>query len=419
VRPLIAWTAALAVTAGVLSGCSGSAHKPPTAVASPPPAPPPGAALSVLQRMHWSPLPPGPLGPRQQAVTAWTGKAFVVVGGAPVRGTVPGTATAAAYDPKARTWTSLPDLPLAARIGVASAWTGYGLVVWGGETGRGDAVTPTKALGDGAILDVAERQWHVMPPGPLLPVIRPTAVTDAADQVVVLGGEPDAPERSSGGVLLASRRVASYDPATRRWRSLPSLPAVRGHDVLQVDAVRWGRRILVAATWEHVLHPMPGETTGNGGVDLFLLDPATGRWSPFRAVTTAGLIGADLRPLGSFLAIGGGTSCPPFAACPFQPSSFAVVDARGQALGGVTVPPIQLRAETTVGDSYVVMTGSQSSGPGIDEQPGDTAAFDLASKHWIALPSARVFKPEPESLTWTGHELIALSPTGIIALQAS
>jgi hypothetical protein len=34
------------------------------------------------------------------------------------------------------------------------------------------------------------------------------------------------------------------------------------------------------------------------------------------------------------------------------------------------------------------------------------------------LPSARAFKPDPESLTWTGHELIAVSPTGFIALQA-
>jgi hypothetical protein len=65
------------------------------------------------------------------------------------------------------------------------------------------------------------------------------------------------------------------------------------------------------------------------------------------------------------------------------------------------------------------MTGSQISGPGRDEQPGDIASFAEGTKRWIVLPSARRFKPEPESLTWTGHELIAVTPTGLIALQGS
>ena len=166
----------------------------------------------------------------------------------------------------------------------------------------------------------------------------------------------------------------------------------------------------------------PGSIEGSGGVDLFLLDPRPGQWSPFAVSAATPLVGADLRPLGSSLVDRGRHCVPAGRICPFTLSraAVAVVDAqRAQAQARLPAPPIRLRAETTVGESYVAMTGSQVTGAGRDEQPGDTAAFDLASKHWIALPSARRFKPEPESLTWTGHELIALSPTGIIALQAS
>ena len=109
-----------------------------------------------------------------------------------------------------------------------------------------------------------------------------------------------------------------------------------------------------------------------------------------------------------------------FSACPAEPNAaFGVVDTEGRPVGGVSGPPIQLRAETAVGDSYVAMTGSQITGPGRDEQPGDAAAFDLATKRWVGLPSARRFKPELESLTWTGRELIAVSSTGLIALGHS
>ena len=87
-----------------------------------------------------------------------------------------------------------------------------------------------------------------------------------------------------------------------------------------------------------------------------------------------------------------------------------VVDAQGRKLSGIPLPPIEFPAETVVGDSYVAMTGSAITGPGRDEQPGDAAAFDLTTRRWVTLPSARRFKPEPQSLTWTGTELIEEVP---------
>ena len=101
-------------------------------------------------------MPADPLGPRQQAVTAWTGHELLAVGGSSVAGNGPGLTGADAYDPRTRAWRQLPDFPLAARGGVASTWTGYGLVLWGGETNPGGERALTRPLGDGAILDVAE-----------------------------------------------------------------------------------------------------------------------------------------------------------------------------------------------------------------------------------------------------------------------
>lgn len=399
-----------------VAACSSSASPAASPAPTAPPAPA-GISLAALQRLHWNALPADPLGPRELAITAWTGREFLAVGGAPITSDSAGLTGADAYDPQTGRWELLPSFPLAARDAPASAWTGHGLVVWGGSTALGSRRGLSRPLGDGAVLDVAHRRWHVMPTGPLPALTAPIAVTDSADQVIIMGGEPQQPGTSSGGTSLVNRVVASYDPATRTWRSLPNLPAVNGHDVVGLTAVRWGSRVLVAETWQHVTHPVPGATEGSGGVDIFLFDPGHGRWSRFAVPSSDSLVGADLRPLGSSLVIAGGTGCPPFAACPMElNTAFTILDAQGRARHGIAGPPIRLRAETVVGDSYVVMTGSQITGPGRDEQPGDAAGFDLATGTWLRLPSARLFKPEPESLTWTGSELIASTPTGFIAL---
>jgi hypothetical protein len=413
-----------AMLLGAASACSSSPSPAArgTAVApvvSPAPTAPAGIALQALRRLHWSALPIDPLAPRDTVITAWTGHELLAVGG---QRSADGAAYtgADAYDPQTGRWQVLPSLPLVARDAPASAWTGYGLFVWGGTSTPGGRPQDGQGLRDGAILDVAHRRWTMLPAGPLPALTSAVAITDAADHVIILGGQPDEGANSSGGVPLVSRRVASYDPASRTWRTLPDLPAVTGHDLVGLTAVRWGSRILAAATWQHVVHTAPGATEGNGGVDLFLLDSKQGTWSRFAVPSTLSLVGADLRPLGSQLVVAGGTMCPPFAACPASlNTAFTLLDAAGKARTGTAGVPIKPGAATDVGDNYVVMTGSQITGPGLDEQPGDTAGFDLATGNWVALPSARRFTPQPESLTWTGSELIAQSPDGWIALGST
>ena len=409
--------AAAALALCIASGCSSSSSNAPHGLAasavSPAPAAPAGVAVAALQRLDWTALPADPLAPRDLAITAWTGHELLVVGGQRASDGAAFTG-ADAYDPQTRRWELLPSFRLEARDSPASAWTGYGLLVWGGTSTPDGHPEAGHALRDGAIFDATHRRWSALPAGPLPALTGPVAVTDGADKVIILGGVP---ATGSAGNAPVSRRVASYDPATRKWRSLPAIPAVDGHDPVGLTAVRWGSRILAAGTWQHVVPAGPGATEISGGVDLFLLDPAQDRWSRFSVPSSYPLVGADLRPLGPYLVVAGGTMCPPGASCPYSlNTAFTLLNMRGKARGGISGPPIKPGAQTDVGDSYVVMTGSQLTGAGHDVQPGDTAGFDLATSTWVTLPSARRFKPQPESLTWTGHELIAASPDGMLAL---
>jgi hypothetical protein len=129
------------LSAGVLalcavSACSSGASPAARASAVSPavsavPTAPAGPSLAALQHLHWTALPRDPLGPRELAITVWTGRDFLAVGGAPITGDGAGLTGADAYDPQVGRWEILPSFPLTARSAAASAWTGYGLLVWG------------------------------------------------------------------------------------------------------------------------------------------------------------------------------------------------------------------------------------------------------------------------------------------------
>ena len=69
----------------------------------------------------------------------------------------------AAYDPAADAWRVLAAGPLEGRLGVAAAWAGDQLVIWGGATGFGGG----KPFSDGASYDPSTDAWTVLPPAPL------------------------------------------------------------------------------------------------------------------------------------------------------------------------------------------------------------------------------------------------------------
>ena len=140
-----------------------------------------------------------------------------------------------------------------------------------------------------------------------------TAVTDAYGHVVVLGGSI---VNSTSDAI--SRRAASYDPASNRWRRLPDLPEPAAHSLVAITAVRWGHDVLAAATWEHLTHDAPGETSGYGGTDLLLLNTATGTWTKLKTAATTELNEAIFQPVGDQLIVAGGNNCLPAFSCPFR-----------------------------------------------------------------------------------------------------
>jgi hypothetical protein len=249
----------------------------PTARLTPGPSPSP-----FTPPAGWTTL-PAPPQMRHHAATQWTGEALLMWGGArPAETTIP-VADGYAFDASTRTWSALPSPRLSARAYPASAWTGRELLVWGGLPGdRLDG-----GLGDGAAYDPRLRSWRSLPPAPI-DARAPLSVWTGEEMIVwgtaVRREQPprdgaayrpatdswrriaDAPIEVSdatavwtgremivfGAELSTSNNApatptaigAAYDPATDTWRRLPDSPLSP-----QANTAAWTGRELVA--WDY------------------------------------------------------------------------------------------------------------------------------------------------------------------------
>lgn len=298
------------------------------APANPAPANPAGTDGDPVPAGRWTSLPPAPL-PELSAVTgAWSGRELLVVGRA---GRPDGTTThhAAAYDPATRTWRRLPPPGSRGqnlRGDPVSVWTGRDLVVWGGDLaeaytpatnswrhlphptgvpfGTGFAMVWTGSLvvlygggcclnprAEGGALDLTVDRWRLMPRGPL--GARWTSGVWTGTEIVFAGGAGAGPAGSAEPVPLAD--AAAWNPATRRWRSLPPMPAAES-----VRLVWDGRHVLAL-----------------GGAVAASYDPGTNSWTRLRAGydgrSAPGLAwtGSTLLIWGGLLTEGGTERVPP------------------------------------------------------------------------------------------------------------
>ncbi|MDQ3643323.1 MAG: hypothetical protein M3450_18115, partial [Actinomycetota bacterium] len=102
---------------------------------------------------NWEDIRPAPIAGRSPAALAWTGKEMVVWGGGTCKANpcqfdnVEPLGDGGAYTPSSDTWRTIATSPLTARRGVASAWTGRELLIWGGGVGT------TEVYSDGAAYD--------------------------------------------------------------------------------------------------------------------------------------------------------------------------------------------------------------------------------------------------------------------------
>jgi hypothetical protein len=164
----------------------------------------------------------GPLG----AVSAWTGHQVIVWGGGCCGGV---TASGGAYTPAANTWQPLPPSPLSARH-TTGVWTGTEVIIAGGSRPTPYYSGPS-TLADAAAYNPAARTWRTLPPMPQ-PRAGATAVWDGTG-ALFLGGT-----LANGHGPTASG--AAFSPATGQWRRLPRMEFNRnnfaavwtGHEVL-------------------------------------------------------------------------------------------------------------------------------------------------------------------------------------------
>ncbi|HEV7207597.1 MAG TPA: hypothetical protein VGN54_02530, partial [Mycobacteriales bacterium] len=233
------------------------------------------ASAAEIARGHWSRLPAAPIPGRSNPAAVWTGREMLVWGGAAGAKEQDLRGDGAAYDPAAGRWQTLPAGPLNPRTAMGSVWTGQAMFIWGGY----DHVAQDRfhATATGALYIPASRTWRALPPAPLPARVYPTAAWTGSE-VVVLGGRP-AVSTAADGYLDA----AAYNPATKRWRTLPVIPSQAGHTVTNSVALAAANHIYAWLSWQHT--EQHGDmSTGSAGTDLLRYDPSTEHWT--RLATT-------------------------------------------------------------------------------------------------------------------------------------
>ena len=262
----------------------------------------PTAATAV-----WRPLPPPPVAPNAAVASVWTGKELLLFARRERRaadGAVLGRSNvAAAYDPAARRWRSLPSPGVTGSfLGYSAVWTGKEMVVWGQGTREafdpranrwrrlpGSALLSVHdgyglvawtgreligwgggccgdAFSDGVAYDPAKNRWRALARSPLAGSQHPIGAWTGRELIVLVGGfDPD-------GRRLPARlaRAAAYDPETDTWRRIAPPPA----QVSRGTAVWDGRELLVV-----------------GGARVLAYSPAQDRW---RRLGRSGPVGPGL-----------------------------------------------------------------------------------------------------------------------------
>lgn len=285
----------------------------------------------------WRTLPTGPppTGPAQGGnFSVWTGGEMLVSGGAN-----------AAYNPATDRWRRLPPPTRFGGMPAVVAWTGSEMIQWGGGccgefSDSGSAYTP------------ATNRWRALPASPLA-ARRETASTWTGKELVIAGGYA---EVVRAGVVheVFFADAAAYNPRTRSWRRLPSLPAPprRG-----ASAVWDGRDVLVVGGAAHHA-PSHGVEFYTPLADVFAYRPSTNRWRRLASLPQ-GRVGQVAVWTGKQLLVWGGQILRRVKLVPTRTGlSYDPVRNRWSSIGASPIAGQQPRAVWT-GKSMIVWDGSQ------------------------------------------------------------
>lgn len=140
----------------------------------------------------------------------WTGQEFVVWGGSQTAA----VNTGVAYRPTTNRWRALAASPLSSRYGHSAVWTGNEILYWGGSSSDG------VARNDGASYRPMTDEWRPLPTAPFAVAFHIAVWTGR--EMVVWGGDDHCCSIDS---VIHGAKTAAYDPALRKWRQLPDVPA--------------------------------------------------------------------------------------------------------------------------------------------------------------------------------------------------
>ena len=356
----------------------------------------PGAA-TVLAAGHWSKLPAAPIIGREYAATGWTGRQMLVWGGqtGPYRERLLGDG--AAYTPATNRWSVLPASPLNARTGMASAWTGRELFVWGGYDRIGPKSASFRAASDGAVYSPAANTWRKLPPAPLSPRVYASAVWTGSE-VVLIGGQPAVVGAQRTGRVEA----AAWNQSTDTWRRLATIAEPSPRQVLAIYVVNAGGTLYTWVLWATYI-TRGNSATGTQGIDLEKYDPAVNRW---HRMTTTGDVpaGFNQAPLWTGQEIinpAGRFDCG-FASCPYSPAR------PGQRLtlathswSAIAAGPADNSASMSLwtGSSLLTLSAVMP------------AAWDANHNKWYRLPRPPFAADQYGVATvWTGTQLLQWGP---------
>ncbi|HZI36786.1 MAG TPA: hypothetical protein VFF24_00665 [Acidimicrobiia bacterium] len=175
----------------------------------------------------WRRIAEAPVPPTGGMAAAWTGRQLVVWGGQAGDGGHQAAGDGAAYDPVMDRWEELPASPIAGRYGASAVWTGREVLFWGGQ-GQPDILFP-----DGASYDPATRRWRPVPAAPIGARTNHQAVWTGTEMVVWGGFRRCCPIDS----VIHDPAAAAYDPVSDKWRRIADVPPGARPDALPSDPV--------------------------------------------------------------------------------------------------------------------------------------------------------------------------------------
>jgi hypothetical protein len=328
----------------------------------------------------WHQIAPGPLSPRSEAITAWTGSAFLVWGGQPQSGT---TTDGAIYSPATDTWKPMARSPLTNTTGHFGVWDGTELLVWGQDwTGR-------TAGGNGAAYDPATDTWrpiapNTIPAGTNLPV----AVWDGHEVVLWTASRPD------GTTRPVTTYQAAYDPATDAWRALPAGPL----DVTNGVGAWDGTEALIVG-W---MYNAPNGVFPTGGKhSAAAYNPSTNTWRNMPALPWD-----QTEPASALTTAWTGTQLVAY--------TYSLHSARYSP----TTNTWQALADLTLAAGECSPSSASVNGDVLASYCGQMAVYDSADSRWTTLaspvgapPSLPVVAAGPSYLFWGAAPGTAPSPT--------